>query len=165
MRRLLLGILALSLAGCATASRVPGDTAVGAGSPAAEAEVIAVAEALFSAMRTRDTTAIRALFVPEVQIVSLRAGRTSSAEPQGRSVSQFITSIARPGDELRERMWDPRVQMDGELATLWAPYDFHIGERFSHCGYDAFHLVRQGGEWRIAALTYTVQTTGCATGR
>lgn len=58
-------------------------------------------------------------------------------------------------------MWDAEVEVSGDLATLWAPYDFHIGERFSHCGFDAFHFVRQDGAWRIAALTYTVQTSGC----
>ena len=29
-------------------------------------------------------------------------------------------------------MWDPEVQVDGDIAALWAPYDFHIGGRFSH---------------------------------
>ena len=49
------------------------------------------------------------------------------------------------------------------MATLWATYDFHQGERFTHCGIDAFDFVRSGGEWRIVALTYTVQTVGCET--
>ena len=165
MRILHFVVAALSLAGCATPSPAPGDTPPGTYPLAPEQEVVAVAEALFSAMRTRDTAAIRDLFVPEMQIVALRAGDASTARTQGRSVSEFITSIARPGDELKERMWDPQVQMNGDLAALWAPYDFHVGERFSHCGYDAFHLVRQGGRWKILALTYTVQTTGCATAR
>jgi hypothetical protein len=131
---------------------------------AAEQEVIAVAEALFSAMHTRDTAQIRTLFVPEAQVVPLGVDGPLPAEPQMRSVSEFVTSIGRPGEPLIERMWEPRVNIDHELASLWAPYDFHIGERFSHCGSNAFHLVRQPGGWRILALAYTVQTTGCVTG-
>lgn len=156
---------ALLLAGCAAASPPPSDAAAGARSPAAEQEVVAAAEALFSAMRTRDTAAIRDLLLPEMQIVSVRVGGAPAAAPQRRSAEQFIASIARPGEELRERMWSPRVELDGDLATLWAPYDFHVGERFSHCGHDAFHLVREGGRWRISALAYTIQTTGCEAGK
>lgn len=163
--RCLRWVLSLGLAGCASAFATSDEHAALPRSAGAEREVIAVAETLFSAMRTRDTTAIRSLFLPEVQIVSLREGASSGTAPQRRSVSDFVSSIARPGDELRERMWDPRVEVSGDLATLWAPYDFHVGERFSHCGYDAFHLLRQDGIWRIAALTYTVQTTGCPTDR
>jgi hypothetical protein len=59
-------------------------------------------------------------------------------------------------------MWDPRVELSGDLAALWAPYDFHLGERFSHCGHDAFHLRRTGEGWQIVALSYTIRRTGCA---
>ena len=76
-------------------------------------------------------------------------------------MDQFLASIAKPGDTLYERMWDPEVRVDGDIAALWAPYDFRIGERFSHCGHDAFHLVRQDGRWRISAIAYTVREEDC----
>lgn len=151
------------MAGCASAAgRSGGAAAVPA--PGADSEIIAVAEALFSAMRARDTTTIRELFVPEAQIVALRSGGPPAAAPQMRSAEAFVASIGRPGEILAERMWDPQVRIDGDLATLWAPYEFHVGDRFSHCGSDAFHLIRAEGRWRIVALTYTVQTTGCTGG-
>lgn len=144
---------ALLLAGCATApppAHAPDD---------ARREVIAVADALFAAMQSRDTTAIRGLFVPGTAIVSVRSGAPSA--PRRQTVSQFAASVAASREELRERMRGPRVEVAGEMAALWTAYDFHLDDRFSHCGHDAFHFVRQEGEWKIAALTYTVRMTGC----
>src|SRR5256885_3716182 len=57
--------------------------------------------------------------------------------------NEFLSGMAEPVDtatQFRERMWNPEVRIDGGIATLWTPYDFHVGPRFSHCGYDAFQL-------------------------
>lgn len=124
-------------------------------------EVIAVAEALFSAMKSRDTATMRRLFHPSGQLTSIE----SSAPPRTITAFEFIQRIGRPGAELVERMWNPEVRVDGDLASLWAPYDFHRGGSFSHCGYDAFQMVRERSTWRIIALSYTVQLTGCDTPR
>jgi Domain of unknown function (DUF4440) len=154
MRRLLL--LLVPLAGCA---RPP------ASSPAPGSEsaaLIVVAERLFAAMEARDTAAIRATFQPQARIVAVgrEGGRTVV---QDRGVGEFLAGLAAAPETLRERMWNPEVRIDGDLATLWAPYEFHRGERFSHCGYDAFHFVRVDGAWRVAALSYTRQRDGCPT--
>lgn len=129
--------------------------------PSAEsAAVVAVAERLFDAMRTRDTAAIRALFLPGARIVSV-ARQGGEVVVSDRGVAEFLPAIAAAPEPLVERMWSPEVRIDGDLASLWAPYEFHRGARFSHCGTDAFQLVRAGGAWRIAALSYTVQREGC----
>ena len=60
-------------------------------------------------------------------------------------------------------MWNPEVRIDGAIATLWTPYDFHIGVRFSHCGYDAFQLARGERGWYVTAITYTVRPAPCPT--
>lgn len=125
------------------------------------AAVIAAVQSLFDAMRTRDTTALRAGFMPGAQLVSIRTVPGAPARHQVTPLSAFVTSIGRPGDELVERMWSPRVEIAGDLASLWAPYDFSIGSGFSHCGHDAVHLARTPDGWKIASITYTVVTTGC----
>ena len=143
------------LAGCVTA----GSSAAPAPDPQV-AEVVAVANRLFAAMEARDTAEIRRMFLPQARIVSVARQGEGTAERE-RSIGEFIPGIAAAPEPLRERMWSPEVRIDGDLAMLWAPYDFHNGARFSHCGTDAFQMVRLGGEWRIAALSYTVQREGC----
>lgn len=160
MKALLFLCCALAGSACAT----PTTTRAGkadAASAADRAAVIAAVQSLFDAMRTRDTVALRAGFTPTAQLISLRAVPGAPTRHQAMPLSAFIASIGRPGEELVERMWNPRVEVAGDIATLWAPYDFRIGNAFSHCGHDAVHLVRTPDGWKIAALTYTVVTTGC----
>ena len=63
--------------------------------------------------------------------------------------------------EWLERIFDPEVRIDGTLASVWAPYDFHLNKQFSHCGVDAFHLLKLQDGWRIVALSDSFQREGC----
>ena len=148
-------VLVLCLASCRSAPPVvrPSPEAV---------QIIDTAERLFVAMRTRDTLALRSLFHPGARITVVEGNGANVSE---RGVNEFVQSVGAARDTLRERMWEPEVRVDGYLATLWAPYDFHYGARFSHCGYDAFQFVRAAGGWRITAISYTVQRDGCPTPR
>jgi uncharacterized protein YecT (DUF1311 family) len=130
--------------------------AADAGESDARGAVIGVTEALFAAMQSKDTAALRTLMHPRAQIVAVGNGRVTV-----RGADEWIGGLGQNAEELRERMWDPEVRIDGDLATLWAPYDFHRGERFSHCGMDAFQFVREGGAWKMIAITFTGRTTGC----
>jgi hypothetical protein len=69
---------------------------------------------------------------------------------------------APAGDVWNERIWDPEVRIDGDVAQVWAYYTFHRNATFSHCGVDAFMLLKVGGEWKITQLADSRRTTGCA---
>lgn len=118
--------------------------------------ILRATDALFQAMQAKDTAALRTLMHPRAQIVAIASTGTTV-----QSADEWIGGLMRNTDELVERMWDPEVRIDGDLATLWAPYDFHRGERFSHCGTDAFQFVREGGAWKMISITYTRRTAGC----
>ncbi len=158
MKNFLLMIAVVGGAACATAPKPSADTA----SSADRAAVIAAVQSLFDAMRTRDTAAIRSTFAPSTSLVSIRTTAGEAPRIQVQPVSAFITSIGSATQELVERMWDPRVEVAGDMASLWAPYDFRIGSTFSHCGHDAVHLARTAAGWKVVGITYTVQRTGCA---
>jgi hypothetical protein len=143
---LLLGSRAL----CAQA--LPDDTA---------APVLATVQRLFDAMAQRDTIAARTLLVSGTRFVAVRSD-TAPAIPRIQSDSAFLRMLAASRERLLERLWEPVVQIQGPIATVWAPYDFHIAGRWSHCGIDTVTLLRTGTSWQIAGLVYTVQRRGCA---
>ncbi len=58
----------------------------------------------------------------------------------------------------RERYWDAVVLTEGNIASVWAPYDFYINGEFSHCGVDLFYLVKSE-DWKIAHFGYTKTKT------
>lgn len=127
-----------------------------------EAAVIAVFQKLFDGMRTRDTTMMRSVFDPGAKLVrgSTRDGRTVV---QTTSIDQFIASIGRApaGDQLIERVYAPEVRIDGNLATIWTFYTFHVGDRFSHCGIDAAQLLETDQGWKIVHLADTARRENC----
>jgi hypothetical protein len=120
--------------------------------------VVAAAESLFVAMLDRDTAALRRLLHPRALIVSVAEGGQGA---RVRTVDEWIPGVAQNREGLMERIWDPEVRIDGDMATMRAPYDFRLGPRFSHCGVDAFQFVREGGVWKPIAVTFTMRTEGC----
>jgi len=127
---------------------------------AEEQLVVTVVERLFNGIESQDTVLLAQLLDAGAQLVSVREVDGAPRWTR-RTKVDFLTGIATNDVTMIERMWDPEVRIDGDVATLWAPYDFHIDGEFSHCGYDGFHLTRQEGRWIISTITYTVRTTGC----
>jgi hypothetical protein len=60
-----------------------------------------------------------------------------------------------------ERIYDPEVRIDGNVAQVWAYYTFHMNSTFNHCGVDAFMLVKLGTAWKITQLADTQRNQGC----
>jgi len=117
-----------------------------------EAALVSV-RALLQALGTRDLDRIEALHLPQALTVVVQAG---ADYPTVRALPDVLDAIGGVTVPMVERIWDPEVRVSGDLASVWAPYDFYIGGAFSHCGEDAFHLVRVAGAWRIAAVSYTI---------
>ncbi len=124
----------------------------------AEAVVAAVQE-FFDAMEAADVPRSRAIMAEGARFYSVRTA-------EGRPVTSTFTAEEHldrlpTSGALLERMWSPSVQVAGDVATLFAPYDFHRDGAFSHCGTDAFTLYRTADGWLVTGATYTVQTVGC----
>ncbi len=151
--------LLLAVGGCAGA--LPRGGAGAAEGPEAQA-VVAAAQQLFDAMEARDSTALRALLHPEAQVIGIAPGGRARVSPGG--IEAWIRDVAHSEATLQERMRSPRVEVAGDLATLWAPYVFYVDGQCSHCGTDAFQFVREGAAWRLLVVTFTMQREGCAEG-
>jgi hypothetical protein len=120
-------------------------------------QVIQTVERTFQAMAGRDAAALRAILLPAAQFTAITPTGTVSTA----SAEEFVQRIAAAKETPLERMWNPVVLLSGRLATLWAPYDFHRGAQFSHCGVDAVHLVQTPEGWKIMSIAYTVQKENC----
>ncbi len=123
--------------------------------------VLAAAQMLFDAMRTRDTALLRQAFDSSARLV----GASSRGAPHVTLTSpvQFGAAVlgAKPGDVWTERMYDPEVRIDGTVAQVWGYYTFHLGKTFSHCGVDAFMLVKVDSVWKITQVADSRRTQGC----
>jgi len=140
------------------------DSARAQGGNAAEKEVLAVVDKLFDAMRARDTAALRSVFAPGAMLGSVEsANGVSSLKRDADGVDGFAKALARPSPSAwDERTAHPVVRIDGELAMVWVDYTFYLGDRKSHCGVDAFQLVKGAQGWKIETLLDTRRREGCA---
>lgn len=127
-----------------------------------EAAVTAVVNRLFDGMRKSDTAAIRATFAASPILQSVARSREGKTVVLTEPLDSFLIAIGHPHDQVYdERIQITTIRIDGDLATVWAPYSFYLGSQFSHCGVDDFQLVRINGEWKIQYLIDTRRKEGC----
>jgi hypothetical protein len=136
-------------------------SARGQGAAEERSAVMAVVNRLFDGMRAGDSSAVRSSFHPRALLGTARV-RNGMPAFELDTVDVFIRAVGTPhSDVWDERIRATHVELDGPLASVWAEYSFYAGSRFSHCGIDAFQLVRDGDAWRIVALTDTRRRDGC----
>ena len=126
----------------------------------AEREAVAIANKLFEAMRAKNAEAIRALFMPEGQLVAIDRPRTGEGLSNTRvfTADTFAKAISEAkAPEFIEKMEQPRVEIFGDMALVFGRYTFHVGDKFSHCGTNSFHLVRTADGWKIANAASTLE--------
>ena len=146
----------LSLAG----SLVLASTPVGSSAQSVSDSVIATTNGLFRAMLTHDTVALNRLLLPDARLTAVVPDGDSTIVRTSPGAA-WAERLGASSDTLLERIWSPVVHVSDGVAALWAAYDFHRGGKFSHCGADAFTMVRTRSGWRITDITYTVQRIGC----
>lgn len=120
--------------------------------------VKAVVNKLFAAMKNSDGENLKECFADSAILQTV----TQNGQIRNEAVSEFANSIARlPKGDADERITFDVVKTDGELAIVWAPYQFFFKGKFSHCGVDSFQLVRIKGTWKIQYLIDTRRTQNC----
>jgi Putative lumazine-binding len=118
---------------------------------AEEQAVLAPIHAMFDGMSKRDAVAIKAATLAGGTMVLMRNGK-----PVQMTFEAFAERVAKPGTtQIEERIHDPMVRIDNDLAVVWAPFDFLVDGKIDHCGTDLFDLVRVDGKWMIAAVADT----------
>ncbi len=116
-----------------------------------EQAVLAPVQAMFDGMAHRDAAAIKAPLLPGGSMVLMRNGK-----PVRLSFDEFASHLD-PHDStpIEERIHDPLIRIDNDLAVVWAPFEFLSNGKVDHCGTDLFNLVRQNGQWLIASVADT----------
>ncbi|MCU1324495.1 MAG: hypothetical protein JWM43_4144 [Acidobacteriaceae bacterium] len=116
----------------------------------AEQAVLAPIQAFFDGMAARDAAAIKAVSLPGGTLISFRDGK-----PTQSTLDAFAERIGKPAPtRIEERIHNPLVHIDNELAVVWAPFEFLIEGKVDHCGTDLFNLVRNDGKWVVASIAF-----------
>jgi hypothetical protein len=108
-------------------------------------------------MARGDTAGMRAFLHPEARIVQT-GFRDGAPWHRVNTADAFLASLGgamAQGRRLEERVHDPEVRVDDNLAQVWARYDFLVDGTRSHCGVDSYHIIRTDRGWRILQIVDT----------
>lgn len=126
-------------------------------------KVKATVDTFFEGFHKGDTTLMKSVMMDKIIM------QTAYKNKEGKDVlvndepRKLVNAIAnRPSDQKwDERLLDYNIQVDGNMANAWTPYEFWFNGEFSHCGVNSFQLFKEGEQWKIIYLIDTRRKSGC----
>ena len=131
--------------------------------PYADADTKAVlvpVNALFAAFEAGDAATMLRHVYPDGRVTASGMRGDGASNLREQSWTQFAARI-QPDKAFQERIADPTIRIDDDIAMVWAPFVVRVGGKVSNCGVDHFDLVRERGAWKVMNLTFSSRTTGC----
>jgi hypothetical protein len=122
-------------------------------------EVIAT---FFKGLHKGDTAVVAKTFHKDIKIQT-----TTTQEGEKILLTEtkikVLSGIANknPAHVYFEKLLSIHVQIDGNLASVWTPYEFYFNGIFSHCGANSFQLFNNNGLWQIIYLIDMRRRTNC----
>lgn len=125
-------------------------------------EIMSVINNVFEAMRKSDSTLLKSSFVKSPNTFTAFINQEGKSQLVSGDFQRFINAIGQPKEQVwNEPIWNEKVEIDGNLASVWVDYAFYVDDQFSHCGVDAFHLIKREDGWKIFHLVDTRRRTDC----
>ncbi len=120
-------------------------------------------EAFFEGFHKQDSTAIRETVASEVLLQTIAKDSLGKDYVRTEDFSKFIKSIVGIPEttKFQETIKSYSIQIDGPMANAWTAYEFHVNDKFSHCGVNSFQLVKQDDAWKIIYLIDTRRKEKC----
>ena len=117
---------------------------------------------MFDGMREGDSAKVNSVFRKDVRMFTAYRKSTGESVLQEGKLSEFLKAVGTPHEDIwDEKIYNTTIQIDGDIAQVWTDYSFYLDDTFSHCGVDAFQLVRDNNKWRIINLMDTRRKENC----
>ena len=125
-------------------------------------EVMKVINQVFEAMRTNDSTLLKQSFVAEPNTFTAFVDEDGISKLVSGDFQRFKNAVGQAKEQVwNEPIWNEKVEIDSNLASVWVDYAFYVDDQFSHCGVDAFHLIKRADGWKIFHLVDTRRKENC----
>jgi len=112
-------------------------------------------ENLFAGMKNADTVMIKSVFADNAILQTI----TKSDAVKTEKLQDFLSSFSKLSkNDADEKIKFEAIHVDGNLASVFTPYEFYYKGKFSHCGANSFQLVKQNNVWKIQYLIDTRRT-------
>lgn len=113
---------------------------------------------LFTGMKSADAKMLNSVFSENAILQTVSKDGTIKTD----DLKNFLTSVSSSSkNDLDERINFVSIHIDGNLASVFTPYEFYFKGKFSHCGANSFQLVKQNNIWKIQYLIDTRRKENC----
>lgn len=101
---------------------------------------------ILEGLTQRDHAKVRDQLLPGGMATLIRDGKTLQIH-----FDAFVERIPTTGTvKLEERLYDPQIRIDDDIAVVWSPYTVFFDGKIDHCGTNIFSLIRRDGRWLIS---------------
>lgn len=121
-----------------------------------------VIETFFEGLHKGDSTIMKKAIHKSIKIqtTTTRQGKKILGNQTREGLLARVAS-KRPTDVFLEKLLSYDIKIDGNLASVWTPYEFYYNGNFSHCGANSFQLFNNNGKWEIIYLVDMRRRSGC----
>ena len=119
-----------------------------------EKAIKSVIETFFDGLHKGDSAIMSKTLHKNIKIQTTTTNTAGNKVLKTESKAMLLTSITakKPTDILFEKLLSYDIKIDGNLASVWTPYEFYFNGNFSHCGANSFQLFNNNGKREIIFL-------------
>lgn len=128
-----------------------------------EADAKKSIDIFFEGFHKGDTLLMKSVMAENMVMQTAYTDKNGNNKVNGDDANGFIIAIANRAADQKwdERLLDYKIEIDGNLAHVWTPYEFWFNETFSHCGANSFTLAKLENGWKIIHIIDSRRKTDC----
>ena len=128
-----------------------------------EVKVKYAVETFFYAFNGKNEFAMKGVVDPNVKMQTVNLNVLGKMIIQDNNFNDIINFMITTPDSItfHEKVLDYKIQIDGGMAHVWAPYEFWYKGEFSHCGVNSFQLFKEKDAWKIIYLIDSRRREDC----
>jgi hypothetical protein len=121
-----------------------------------------VVKIFFDGMYNIDTQSLKNYTIKDPAFHTTSIAKNLQREITSGKIGPFMKTIAvHKKGELNEQITNVKENIFGDAATVSMDYDFFYKGKFSHCGVNIFHLLKDDIGWKITGIDDTRNTKSC----
>lgn len=128
-----------------------------------EAQAKSMVNTFFEGFHKGDPAMMKTVLASDVTMQTASTGKDGKHIVSKGGGQELLNAIAnKPADQKwSEKILGYTVQIDGNLAHVWTPYEFWLNDTFSHCGANAFTIAKTNAGWRIINIIDSRRRDNC----
>ncbi len=123
-----------------------------------------VIDTFFEGFHKGDSAIVSKTLHKNVKIQTTNTSKEGEKVLKDETRDQLLKAIAskQPTQKFFEKLLSYDIKIDGNLASVWTPYEFFYNDTFSHCGANSFQLFNTNVNWEIIFLVDMRRTDDCS---